>query len=99
VFGSARMEPLLWLLSDGRLLASTVNIRLGRKWLKVANTIAYYDIVTAVKSFIVQAPGENWNSGWMDSKKEKEIWENFNGMDKETKRYVEKGKDVEKKTA
>ncbi len=35
----------------------------------------------------------------MDSKKGKQIRETFKGTDKETKRYDEKGKDVEKKTA
>ncbi len=46
------------LLSNGRLLASIVNIRQRRKCLKVANTLAYYDTakVTEVKSFIVQSP-------------------------------------------
>jgi hypothetical protein len=45
------MEPLIGLLSNGRLLASTVNIGLWRKCLKVANTLAYYDTakVTAKK--------------------------------------------------
>ncbi len=35
------------------------NIRLGWKWQEVANTLAYYNVatITAVKSFIVQAPG------------------------------------------
>ncbi len=35
------------------------NIRLGFKWMAVANTLAYYDTATinAVKSFIVEAIG------------------------------------------
>jgi hypothetical protein len=39
------------------------NIRLGWKWLILANTLAYYDKarITVIKSFIVQAPGNtNW---------------------------------------
>ncbi len=42
----------------GRLLASPTNIRLGWKGLRQTNTQAYYKklLITAVKSFIVQAP-------------------------------------------
>ncbi len=42
----------------GRLLALPVNIRVGRKGLKVTNTLAYYniEIITAVKN-IDQVPG------------------------------------------
>jgi hypothetical protein len=44
--------------SDSLLVLPT-NIRLGWKSMQVVNTLAYYDtaINTAVKSFIVQAPG------------------------------------------
>jgi hypothetical protein len=47
------------------------NIRLEWKWLTLTNTLAYYNTarITAVKSFIVEAPGVwnlwkklNWNS-------------------------------------
>jgi hypothetical protein len=46
---------------SGSLLVLPTNIRLGWQSIKVANTLAYYDtaIITAVKSFIVQAPGVN----------------------------------------
>ncbi len=42
---------------SGNLLVLPTNIRLGRKSMQVANTRAYYDtaIITAVKSFMVQA--------------------------------------------
>ncbi len=38
-----------------KLLALSVNIRVGYKWMAVANTLAYYDTVTitVVKSFLV----------------------------------------------
>jgi hypothetical protein len=42
--------------------ALPANLRLEWKWLTVANTFAYEtEIITAVKSFIVQAPGLNLN--------------------------------------
>ncbi len=43
---------------SGSLLVLPTNIRQGWKSMQVANTLAYYDmaIITAVKSFIVQAP-------------------------------------------
>ena len=43
----------------GKLLASPINIRLGWKGLSETNTLAYYKYpyITAVKSFIVKAPG------------------------------------------
>ncbi len=46
---------------SGSLLVLPTNIRLGWKSMQVANTLAYYDtaIITAVISFIVQAPGPN----------------------------------------
>ncbi len=46
---------------SGSLLVLPTNIRLGWKSMQVANTLAYYDIakITAVKSFIVQAPADN----------------------------------------
>jgi hypothetical protein len=46
---------------SGRLLASPTNISLGWKGLPGTNTQVYYENpkITAVKSFIVQAPGEN----------------------------------------
>ena len=40
-------------------------VRLGWKWMAVANTLAYYDTATIlpVKSFIVQAPGKKlWSA-------------------------------------
>ncbi len=51
----------MWIHSKGSLLALPENIRLELKWLIVANTLAYYDAaeITAVKSFVVQAPGAN----------------------------------------
>ncbi len=41
------------------MLSLPANIRLGWKWMAVTNNLAYYDkaTITAVKSFIVQAPG------------------------------------------
>ncbi len=47
---------------SGSLLVTPTNIRLGWKSVQVANTLAYYDtaIITAIKSFIVQAPGLNY---------------------------------------
>jgi hypothetical protein len=49
-------EPLLH--SNGKLLALPVNTRVGRKGLRVTNTLAYYniEIITAVKN-IDQVPG------------------------------------------
>ncbi len=46
---------------SGSHLVLPTNIRLGWKSIQVANTLAYYDtaIITAVKSFIVQAPGHH----------------------------------------
>ncbi len=46
------------MLHSGSLLDLPTNIRLGRKSMQVANTLSYHDtaIITAVKSFIVQAP-------------------------------------------
>jgi hypothetical protein len=43
----------------GRLLALPSNFRLVWKWMALASTLAYFDTskITAVKSFIVQAPG------------------------------------------
>jgi hypothetical protein len=45
--------------SHSRVLALPTNIRHGWKRMAVANTLAYYEtvIITAVKSFIVKAPG------------------------------------------
>jgi hypothetical protein len=44
---------------SGSLPVLPTNFRLGWKSMQVANTLAYYDtaIITAVKSFIVLAPG------------------------------------------
>jgi hypothetical protein len=44
---------------NGRLLALPENIRLGWKWVEKANTQAdsITATITAVKSFIVEAPG------------------------------------------
>ncbi len=55
------METLTGLCSKGRLMASPVNIKLGWKKMVVPNTLAYYNTapITAVKSFIVQAPAKN----------------------------------------
>jgi hypothetical protein len=52
------VESLSVLYSKARVLALPTNIRQGWKWIEVANTQAYYDTatITAVKSFIVQAP-------------------------------------------
>jgi len=58
--GNARSQPLEWgFVRSGSLLVLPTNIRLGRQSMQVVNTQAYYDtaIITAVKSFIVQAPG------------------------------------------
>jgi hypothetical protein len=47
---------------NDRLLALLTNIRLGRSWMAVANTLAYYDTetITTTKSFIVQSLGAQW---------------------------------------
>ncbi len=52
------MEPLVRQHSNGRLLAKPTNIRLGWKLIAMANTLAYYDMITitTVKSFIIRAP-------------------------------------------
>jgi hypothetical protein len=53
------VEPLARLHSNGRLLAAKpTNIRLGWKLIAVANTLAYYDMITITteKSFIIRAP-------------------------------------------
>ncbi len=44
---------------SGRLLALPTNIRLEWNLMAATNTLAYYEMakITAVKSFIVQAPG------------------------------------------
>ena len=57
-----RVEPLTWFDSDGLRQDLPWNISVGWKWLTLENTLAYYDTakITAVKSFIVQAPG--WKS-------------------------------------
>ncbi len=46
-------------IHSGRLLALPKNIRLGRKGMEVAKTLAYYSTatITIVKSFIVQVLG------------------------------------------
>jgi hypothetical protein len=56
---STREEPLTELPSKYKPTALPAKIRLGRKWLILVNTLAYYDTatITAVKSFIVQTPG------------------------------------------
>ncbi len=52
------MEHLIGLHSNGRLLALPANISLEWKLIPLSNTPAYYDVakITAVKSFIAQAP-------------------------------------------
>ncbi len=54
------MESLTVLFSNGRVLFLPTNIRQGWKWIEVANALAFYDTakITAVKSFIVQAPDQ-----------------------------------------
>jgi hypothetical protein len=54
------VEHLTKLHSIGRLLSLPANIRLRWKGMAVANTLAYYvtATITAVKIFIVQAPGK-----------------------------------------
>ena len=49
----------------GRLLTLLSNIRLGWKGLPRTNTLAYYEnpLITAVKSFIVQAPEYSTQGG------------------------------------
>ncbi len=46
---------------SGSLFVLSTNIRLGRKSIQVASTLAHYDTakITAVKSFIIQALVEN----------------------------------------
>ncbi len=55
------MEPLSELPSKYKLTTLPTKIRLGREWLILANTLAYYVTVaatiTTVKSFIIQTPG------------------------------------------
>jgi hypothetical protein len=52
------VELITGLHLNGIFLALLTNIGLGRKLMKVANTLAYYAKVTiiAIKSFIVQPP-------------------------------------------
>ncbi len=50
------MELFTGLPYYGRLLALSTNIRLGGKRMEVANTLAFYDTITAVKSLTVLAP-------------------------------------------
>jgi hypothetical protein len=38
------VEPLVKPLSNGRRLALPTNIKLGLKWLTLANTLAYYNV-------------------------------------------------------
>ncbi len=58
---STRVKQLPGAPLLGRLLASPTNVRLGWKGLPRTNTLAYYKnlTITAVKSFIVLAPGIN----------------------------------------
>ncbi len=58
------MKHILGAPLYGRLLASPTNIRLGWKGLSETNTLAYYENpeITAVKCFIVQAPGPHSKS-------------------------------------
>jgi hypothetical protein len=53
-----RVEPLERLHFNGSLLAKPKNIRLGWKLVAMANTLAYYDMITITteKSFIIRAP-------------------------------------------
>jgi hypothetical protein len=53
--------------SNRGLLGLPANIRLGWKWMAVANTLAYYctATITAVMCFIVQAPGAGYRHGWI----------------------------------
>ncbi len=53
--GAYQSEAPYAIPSICRLPAMTLNIRLGWKWLTVANTLAFYDtaIITSVKSFKV----------------------------------------------
>jgi hypothetical protein len=53
------MEPLTRHNSNGWLTALPLNITVGWICLTFSNTLAYYDAakITAVRSFIVQAPG------------------------------------------
>ena len=60
--GKARSQPLEWcLVRDTVRIGSSLdcNIRQGWKWLRVTNTLAYYDakLITAAKSFTVLALG------------------------------------------
>ncbi len=59
--GKVRSLPLEWSFGSGGLHVLPTKIRLGWKSVQVANTLAYYDtlIITAVKSFIDQAPGSS----------------------------------------
>ncbi len=56
---STRVDPLLGLYSNVRLLALLKNIGLEWKSVVVANTLAYYDTATnaAIKITVFQAPG------------------------------------------
>jgi hypothetical protein len=57
--GAYQSESLVGLNSNSWLPAVPAKIRQERKWLTVANTLAYYNTatITAVKSIIGQAPG------------------------------------------
>jgi hypothetical protein len=52
------MEPIMENHRNGRLVTLHTNIRLGRKRMGEANTLAYYDMttITALKRFIVMFP-------------------------------------------
>ncbi len=56
---SLKLVEFCKVFHSGSLLVLPTNIRLGLQSMQVANTLAYYDtaIFTAVKSFVVQAPG------------------------------------------
>ncbi len=54
----SRLERLMGVHSNERLLASLTNIRPGWKCMKVENALAFYNTatITTIKSFKVQAP-------------------------------------------
>ncbi len=44
--GAHQSEALVGIQSNSTLLAMSTNIRLGRKWMVVENTLAYYGMTT-----------------------------------------------------
>ncbi len=68
-FAGAYQIEATYGFKSGCLLGLPQNIRLGWKWLTLANTLAYYH--TAIKSLTAQALKVHWIRNW-----EKNYWSN-----------------------